>query len=138
MRDFLAAQTWDAFFTATFRNHQRYSGTAIAHVERTLTQHRLKPQKMFIAAEQHRLGGWHCHGLLEYPMQLFHPFQIVATALDLGALGYNLVGRIGDQNACSAYLSKYLTKDELHGDWKMVGRRKFWKGVDNVHVQSSA
>lgn len=125
---FLSTQKWDAFFTATFAKHQRYSATAIDRVVKTLSEPRLRPVKMFVAAEQHLLGGWHCHGLLEFP-KTKHDAELVGWQRNnLAPLGFNKVSVVNDVNACSVYLSKYLTKDDKHGDWRMVGRKKFWQG----------
>lgn len=151
LRDHLSAQRWDAFFTATFapleedyttmstgkrinlRPGMKYSHTAIEKVERAISEPRLKPTKMFIAAEQHMLGGWHCHGLLEFPRrgndEVFYEDNMLGFQRHkLNKLGYNKVDIINDVNACSLYLSKYLVKDDWHGDWKMTGRKKFWMG----------
>ncbi len=128
---YLSSLHWNAFFTATFASHQRYSGTAMSRVVRALCQGvRMHPTKMFVAAEQHRLGGWHCHGLLEFPIfHEPHPFNGF-TRNALTRLGYTVVGSVGNLDACSTYLSKYLTKDDFHGDWIMTGRKKFWRPVD--------
>lgn len=103
--------------------------TAIESVRRELTTPRLRPSKMFIAAEQHRLGGWHCHGLIEYPMTHHMDSMDGLTSGSLRRLGYCLVNSVGSQSACSQYLSKYLLKDDFHGDWNLYGRKKFWSGV---------
>lgn len=131
LRDLLSEQRWDAFFTSTFARPQRYSHTAIDKVERALSTPRLRPVKMFIAAEPHYLGNWHCHGLIELPRDgsgnLFHGEDILAFQKNnLSQLGFNKVDIVDSINACSLYLSKYLVKDEWHGDWKMTGRKKFW------------
>jgi len=150
LRDYLAQQRWDAFFTATFaplklpereRNDSymrspgcKFSHMAIDKVVKVLTMPRLKPTKLFVAAEQHMLGGWHCHGLMEYPRrsngELFHGEDMTKFQRNsLAPLGFNVVSGVNDVSACSLYLSKYLVKDEWHGDWRMTGRKKFWQGV---------
>lgn len=127
LAEYLSTLHWDAFFTSTFKQHQRYSATAIDRVVNTLREPRLRPTKMFIAAEQHMLGGWHCHGLLEFP-ESRHSSEIVSlNRLSLSGLGYNMISNVGNLDACSAYLSKYLVKDDWHGDWRMIGRGKFWQ-----------
>ena len=151
IRDYLQVQRWDSFFTATFtpleedytrmstgqrmllRPAVRYSHTAIDKVINTLCEPRLRPTKLFVAAEQHYLGGWHCHGLMEYPRresgEVFHDDDMLGFQRNnLSKLGYNKVDIVNDMNACSVYLSKYLVKDDWHGDWKMTGRPKFWQG----------
>lgn len=125
---YLEGQHWDAFFTATFAKHQRYSATAIDMVQRNLMLPRLRPVKAFIAAEQHMLGGWHCHGLLEFPETKHHDAMVGFQRNNLKPLGFNKVDVVSDVGAASMYLSKYLTKDDWHGDWRMVGRKKFWQG----------
>ena len=122
----LRALHWDAFFTATFKQHQRYSATAIDRVQRVLSEPRLRPTKSFIAAEQHMLGGWHCHGLLEFPDTKHAESMVGFQRNNLKALGFNVVSPVGNLDACTVYLSKYLVKDEFHGDWRMTGRKKFW------------
>jgi hypothetical protein len=134
LAEYLQTQHWDAFFTATFKQHQRYSATAIDRVVRTLQEPRLRPTKMFVAAEQHRLGGWHCHGLLEFPDTKYNDALVGFQRNSLGRLGFNKVDVVGSVDACSIYLSKYLTKDDSHGDWRMTGRKKFWVGVANAQV----
>ncbi len=145
LRDYLKIQSWDAFFTATFtpldedyesmstgervllRPPVKHSATAIEKVIKALRKPRLRPTKMFVAAEQHMLGGWHCHGLLEFPDTKHHDKMIGFQESNLKRLGYNCVSSVGDLDACSMYLSKYLVKDEWHGDWQTVGRKKFWR-----------
>ncbi|MBA7546512.1 hypothetical protein ES705_38904 [subsurface metagenome] len=129
LAEYLQTLHWDAFFTATFAQHQRYSSSAIGRVVSRLSEPRLKPTKMFVAAEQHMLGGWHCHGLLEFPDTKHAPEMVQFQRNNLKSLGYNMVGSVGNLDACSVYLSKYLVKDEFHGDWRMAGRKKFWKSV---------
>ncbi len=126
LADFLAWQNWDSFFTSTFKVRQRYSATAIDKVIRVLREPRLRPCKAFIAAEQHLLGGWHTHGLLEYPHSHWSESMDRFAATTLQALGYNMVSQTKNMQACATYLSKYITKDEFHGDWRMIGRKKFW------------
>lgn len=135
---YLQTMHWGAFFTSTFKQHQRYSATAIDRVVHTLREPRLRPTKMFVAAEQHMLGGWHCHGLLEFP-ESRHSSEIVSlNRLSLSGLGYNMISNVGNLDACSAYLSKYLVKDDWHGDWRMIGRAKFWRpGAGGTSFASS-
>jgi len=123
---YLNSLEWDAFFTATFARHQKYSHTAMDIVERTLRAPRLRPVKMFIAAEQHRLGGWHCHGLIQYPDTKWKTSLPSFEQNALSAIGYNRVSVVHDKAAASMYLSKYLIKDENAGDYRFVGRSKFW------------
>lgn len=145
LAEYLSTLHWGAFFTSTFEpkidnyevcsNNQRvlkrpmirYSALAIDKVERALTMPRLRPTKMFIAAEQFKLGGWHTHGLLEFPDTKHRDELVMYQRNNLKSLGYNLVSSVGSLDACSVYLSKYLTKDEYHGDWRMTGRKKFWQ-----------
>lgn len=129
LANFLKSAHWDAFFTATFARHQRFSGSAINSVIRKLSSPRLRPTKMFVAAEQHKLGGWHCHGLLEFPAgrSVGSDFLIASNKTILSELGFNMMGSIGNMDACSVYLSKYITKGEFHGDWQITGRSKFWR-----------
>ena len=129
LAEYLQTLHWDAFFTSTFAQHQRYSATAIDRVISTLSEPRLKPTKMFVAAEQHRLGGWHCHGLLEFPETKHKADMVGFQRNNLRELGFNCVSSVGNLDACSVYLSKYLIKDEDHGDWRMTGRKKFWQPV---------
>lgn len=130
LAEYLETLNWDAFFTATFKQHQRYSATAIDRVVNCLSYPRLRPTKMFIAAEQHMLGGWHCHGLLEFP-QSKHPEELIKFQRNnLSDLGFNKANIVNNVNACSVYLSKYLTKSEFTGDWRMTGRKKFWQPVE--------
>ena len=128
LADFLQTQRWDAFFTATFKQHQRYSATALAKVKNSLLTPRLRPVKTFVAAEQHKLGGWHCHGLIEFPRsQHLSEYGICVPHAQLSELGFNQVSIVSNANACSIYLSKYITKDDWTGDWLMTGREKYWK-----------
>lgn len=128
LAEYLKTQHWDAFFTATFKQHQRYSATAIDRVERCLSEPRLRPTKMFIAAEQFMLGGWHCHGLLEFPVTKHHDAMVGFQRHALTPLGFNKVDVVSSLDACSVYLSKYLVKGDWQGDWRMTGRKKFWSG----------
>ncbi|MBA7716784.1 hypothetical protein ES703_125861 [subsurface metagenome] len=126
LAEYLQSQHWDAFFTSTFAQHQRSSAGAIDKVVSRLSKPRLRPTKMFIAAEQHMLGGWHCHGLLEFPDTKHAESMVGFQRNNLKALGFNVVAPVGNLDACTVYLSKYLVKDEFHGDWRMTGRKKFW------------
>jgi len=132
LAEYLQTLHWDAMFTATFKQNQRYSATAIDRVFWVLLEPRLRPTKMFVAAEQHMLGGWHCHGLLEFPETKHEASMVMFHKNTLSQLGFNAVSSVGNLGACSVYLSKYLLKDEFHGDWRMYGRKKFWHPIDNV------
>jgi hypothetical protein len=127
LAEYLQNQHWDSFFTATFKTKQRYSATAIDRVTRAFTAEPLfRPTKMFIAAEQHMLGGWHCHGLLEYAPGTNPRALNDLHEPALRSLGFNKINQVGHVNAASIYLSKYLVKSDSCGDWRMTGRKKFW------------
>lgn len=127
LAEYLESMHWDAFFTSTFAQHQRYSATAIDKVVSRLSAPRLRPTKMFVAAEQHMLGGWHCHGLLEFPDTKYADSMVGFQNNNLKPLGWEKVSLVSSLDACSVYLSKYLVKDDWHGDWRMTGRKKFWQ-----------
>ncbi len=133
LRDYLEKQNWDLMFTATFSKPARYPNVAIDRVDRYLNEPVLRPTKMFVAAEPHYLGNWHCHGLIELPRrqdgELFYDIDVMNNwqKNTLNRLGFNVCGEVGDQSACSNYLSKYLTKEDNRADWKIFGRKKFWK-----------
>lgn len=132
LSDYLQTLHWSAFFTATFAVRERYSATAMEKVASTLAGvPRIQPQKIFICAEQHLLGGWHCHGLLEYPetrqgIHYLDDAESRAASFELSRLGFNVVDSLRDLPAAAIYCAKYLTKGDKQGDWCMVGRKKFW------------
>lgn len=80
--------------------------------------------RVFIAAETHRLGNWHVHGLVRLPHAAEWAFDYLKS--DFNRLGYNRLEPIRKIEAVSTYCAKYLTKDRL-GDWEMYGN---WKVKD--------
>lgn len=80
-------------------------------------------RRCFLAAEPHYLGGWHCHGLIEF----FHrePGDTEALILQargqLASLGWNRVEAMRNIGGVAGYCSKYLTKElgdyDFYGQW---------------------
>lgn len=76
--------------------------------------------RAFMAAEPHRLGNWHVHGLFRLPGCADTAIDTVKA--DFKRLGWSRVESVRNYGAVSSYCSKYLTKDrmcdwDLYGDW---------------------
>ncbi len=122
--EYLQSQRWDAVVTVTFKNHQRYARKALE-----LSVREIRPfNKLFLAAEEHLLGGYHCHGLIEWndrDTALFDgKFVRTSKHLDLNRLGFNRVDHIRNAKAVSAYCTKHVVKSMT--DYEFFGRPDAW------------
>lgn len=120
---FLTSRKWHAMFTATFAVQQKYPHTAIEMVSHRLPFYR----KAFIAAELHKLGGYHCHGLVEFSHLVSGDMDALCTntVTSLKRGGFCTVAPIRDTNAVSAYCTKYITKEM--GDYEFFGSSMAWR-----------
>jgi len=115
---------FDCFFTLTYKEPADSSILAIDRAARMLTKNfkKLKiPLCAFVAAEPHRSGLYHCHGLLKLGGLCDWQKKLILT--DLWKVGYEMYGRcsfevIEDAERVRAYVSKYLLKSEC--DWRFV------------------
>jgi len=115
---------FDCFFTLTYKEPAESSMLAIDRASRLLTKNfkKLKiPLSAFVAAEPHRSGLYHCHGLLK--LGALGDLQKKLILTDLWKVGYEMFGRcsfevIEDAERVRAYVSKYLLKSNC--DWRFV------------------
>ncbi len=122
---YLTSLHWDIMFTATFKSYYRGAArgpqTAISMVQHKLPH----AAKSIVFAESHRLGGLHCHGLVDagrdYDIESVQGY----TQRSLQALGYCRVERINNVGAVSTYCVKYLTK--ACADYDLQGEAKWWR-----------
>jgi hypothetical protein len=139
LSEYLQGYAWDAFITGTFKrqiHHPRqamglvYSKLKIIPVTFASVYEEPLPyvpttwvRRTFLAAEPHKLGGWHCHGLIEF----FHrePGDTEGLILEargqLGSLGWSRVEAMRNIGGVAGYCSKYLTKElgdyDFYGQW---------------------
>lgn len=127
---FLQQYTWDAFFTATFSKPANTPSLACDRVLRAMPY----CTRAFVAAEPHKLGNYHAHGLIyANPERLSlagAEHVLDSFTSNLKRYGWSSVSAIRDKGAVSNYCSKYITKDM--SDWRMIGDRDGWhQGLDN-------
>ena len=123
----LLQHTWRSSGQAMDATIGALMGTKIMGDGKKVNTIRLRPTKVFIAAEQYRIAGWHCHGLLEFPETKHSDAMVGFQRANLSPLGFNRVNVVWSKGAASMYVSKYAAKDAFHGDWRMTGRKKFWQ-----------
>jgi len=126
LSDYLSRQSWSYWFTATSAKKLRYPRQAIGLVLDSISG----SDKGFVGAERHYLGGWHAHGLLEYPrndISIHHSpetSEIISAKryleIQLSRRGFCRVESIKNPEAVATYISKYITKD-LNSDWEIWG-----------------
>lgn len=126
LSEYLSKQSWSYWFTATSAKKLRYPRQAIGMVLDSIHG----SIKGFVGAERHYLGGWHAHGLLEYPrneISIHHSSEtseIIITQryleIQLSRRGFCRVEQAKNVQAVSMYISKYITKD-LDSDWEIWG-----------------
>lgn len=135
-RDALAGMlkeyVWDSFFTSTFAHRVAHPRQAMALVSRALGISLDSPcHRAFLAAEPHRFGGYHVHGLAMWEDYLLPDgslsHRIDYAKANLGRLGWSRCQAIRDIGGTSGYCSKYLTK-EL-SDWDLYGDLAMWSRV---------
>ena len=128
--EYAICNDWDWFVNLTL-DARKYDRFNLKGYIKDLTQwlrdynkkHDLKIKYLFIP-EQHQDGAWHIHGLLmglpERFLSKFIPGKHPQKLIDVGYLnwldyykkfGYVSVGRVGNHEAVSKYLTKYVSKD---------------------------
>lgn len=125
---FLQSRTWDAFFTATFSKPANSPSLAVERVLRAMPH----CSRAFIAAEPHRLGNFHAHGLVynhaEDMSLALAEHYLDSFTHNIKRYGWSSVTAVREQGAVANYCAKYITKDM--SDWRMLGDRDAWhKGV---------
>lgn len=111
----LQLQDWDFFFTATFKQSFQ---TAHPHVVIRRAIQAIpfaRFGRTFVAAETHRLGGWHVHGLhADSDLGMVDRTGLVTTAdllhANLDRWGWNRVEALRDDVHATAYCAKYIVK----------------------------
>lgn len=98
--------TWHEDLTHWLRNYKRKIGNKI---------------DFLLVPERHKDGAWHIHGLLAgLPESVLSPFPVGTPLYDSEYLnwhdyakkyGFCSVGRVGNHEAVSKYITKYVTKD---------------------------
>lgn len=123
LQGFLQQYPWDAFITATFARPANYPRLAIDRVGRALDN----SLRAFVAAEPHRLGNWHAHGLVKFTSPRFTSnvqvstidYQMARAQARLARCGWSRVQPVREIGGVSGYLSKYVNKRS--GDWELLG-----------------
>lgn len=144
---FLQLYAWDAFITDTFKHRVMFPRQAMNRVWARLSSSVAPIRRAFIAGEEHRLGGWHTHGLVEFEHSGCNdalvvlpsgeewdlgrevgetPALIMEHRRRLGALGWCRVQEVRAIGGCAGYCSKYLTKEvgdyDFYGNWRETER----------------
>ena len=124
LKVYLGQQVWDSFYTVTFKSNQRFPFTAISKVSKVLRTYG-HVGRAFIAAEQHMLGGYHCHGLVAW-RPLFdgsptdYALQMAVTKSHFDRLGWSNMQVPRDIGGVTGYCAKYLTKNTV--EWDFLGQ----------------
>jgi len=116
--DMLASYQWDAFFTVTSSNASvRKHPLSLIESARRVVSGRPSDQfvcrRGFIAAEEFKLGDWHCHGLAAWEsgregFNLDDPLPEISNRL--AEIGYSRIEPAKSGAAVAGYLSKYVIK----------------------------
>ncbi len=118
MATYLESYKWHLCYTATFKYPATHARTAIDRVRKALLPE--SDGRLFVAAEPHYLGNWHCHGLLWKDEDDDATRYYAADNLD--RLGWNVVSSCRSSGAVSRYCAKYIAKSladwDLTGNWK--------------------
>jgi len=121
---FLERFNFDTWFTLTYREPAQSAILAVDRAVRLVKTvcKRLKISvAVFIVAEQHRNGSYHCHGLMRLDALPGHLAANVLTAfwsIALDLFGRNSFAGVKDSTAVRTYVSKYLTKQPA--DWRLM------------------
>jgi len=119
--EWLQSFDWDCFATFTFMDDVRHPRLAMDRSLRFIRGLELKVQAVFLAAENHKLGGVHAHGLVKWQPNFKgkHPFYrgVWKAWYETYGQGRFVIPKNGA--AVSVYVAKYLTKDDL--DWDLYG-----------------
>ena len=112
---YLASYTWDAFFTATSSSSslRRHPISLLGRVRESVTSV-VAVNRLFEAAEEFKLGDWHCHGLVSWHHASESPLfdaSLHEIGKRLSGLGYCLVEPANSVPSVAIYLSKYVIKD---------------------------
>jgi len=119
--EWLSTFKWDCFATFTFSDPSPYPHVALDRAQRFIKKVKPKPQAMFLAAERHKLGGIHAHGLIRWQANLFYkePYYKWVWKQWFKKYGQGRFVRPKSGTAAAYYVAKYLTKTDL--DWRIWG-----------------
>lgn len=128
----LQSYQWDYFYTATFR---RPCASARLAINRIVTQTDFfTADRLFVAAEPHYLGSYHCHGLVHWP-DVYAPDPNWLAHRFEASRGWSRFENARSLEHVSSYCAKYLTKELADWDFKGTGWQtwKRWppKALDN-------
>ena len=112
---FLAAYPWDAFFTSTSsdKSVRRHPISLIGRVRDCICGV-VAVERFFGAAEEFRLGDWHCHGLVKWHSGYQNDIltnQALEVGRRLSKIGFCRVEPANSAVAVANYISKYVIKD---------------------------
>jgi hypothetical protein len=125
--DYLTQFAWDAMFTCTFKKEYRGAARGPQTAIDMVYNHLPCADRHIIFAESHRLGGFHCHGLLYAGGSPACDDVLPCAEENLRALGWSRMERIDSVGAVSAYCVKYLAK--TGGDYRITGTPEQWDYV---------
>jgi hypothetical protein len=116
--DMLASYKWDAFVTSTSSNAscRKHPLSLLATARRVLSgraSDEFVARRGFVAAEEFKLGDWHCHGLVTWEHRyqgsiLDDPLPTIAGRL--AEVGHCRIELAKSGLAVAGYLSKYVIK----------------------------
>jgi len=112
---------WDCFATFTYSDPSPYPHVALDRAQNFVKKVYPKPLAMFLAAERHKLGGIHAHGLIRWQANLNYsePYYKAVWAKWFHKYGSGRFVRPERTTAAAYYVAKYLTKSDL--DWRIWG-----------------
>lgn len=111
---FLASYSWDAFFTSTSKSLslRRHPLSLISKVSGCFRSYS-DVSRLFVAAEEFKLGDWHCHGLVKWnssPETVLLGLSSSEVERGLSRIGHCRIEQARSLPAVSEYLSKYVIK----------------------------
>jgi len=115
--DYLQSKHWDYFATVTFKRERRDSIAAIRDVWQRIGPH---CDKGFLAAEPHRTGALHLHGLLEVRAPFYTMPWILQDICDR-EFGRSRIDGIQGPGEVANYCSKYVVKNQNLYTYEFLG-----------------
>jgi hypothetical protein len=151
LTNFLCGYPWDAFVTQTFKHRVMFQRQALKRVSDRMTSIVWPVRRAFLATEEHYLGGYHVHGLLEFEHRDAGDARTVSLATynirvglesvetpmlvniareRLARLGWCRVEEVKLIGGVAGYCAKYLTKEvsdyDFYGKWDLSESALFY------------
>jgi hypothetical protein len=138
LTNFLCGYPWDAFVTQTFKHKVMFQRQALKRVSDRMTSVVWPVRRAFLATEEHYLGGYHVHGLLEFDHSRSETGETMVLVLKerdrLATLGWGRVEEVkligGVAGYCAKYLTKVVSDYDFYGKWDLSESALFYLWLD--------